>query len=258
LTPATRVRVCLLLVALASSLLAADAFAQWSVDGTVEHFSWREHTSPIQVHETGPRAAFGVGYMLPRERGVVPVYRGTFYGGTVDYNGSLQGDVAQAARGTTGYIGTTQGVELRYRWPGAVDALAGLEADVWRRSLGTSQQEDYRTLSMRLGVDHVAMRSSPFTIGGGLRWLLLISEKSTIKEGGLTYQFQLSPGLGVNPFLHVGYRVASRFTMIAYLDGMRLGQSDPLTVRRNGRPAAVVFQPQSDLDVAGVRVAYGF
>lgn len=246
------------MAALASCLTTVRARAQWSVDATVEHFSWREHTSPIEVHETGPRVVLGVGYVLPRARGALLAYRGTVYGGNVDYSGSFQFDVAQAARGTSGYVGTTQGVELRYRWPGAVDALAGLDVDLWRRSLGTSQREDYRILSARLGVDHIAVRSSRVTAGGGLRWLLLTAEKSTIKEGGFTYRLLLSPGLGVNPFLHVGYRVAPRITVIATMDGMRLGQSDPLAVRRNGQPQAVVFQPASDLDVLGARIVYGF
>ena len=64
------------------------------------------------------------------------------------------------------------------------------------------------------------------------------------------------PGLGSNPFLELGYQVAPRLTLIGYWDGMRLGQTDPVVLRKNGRPQATVFQPATDIDVVGVRLAY--
>ena len=42
-------------------------------------------------------------------------------------------------------------------------------------------------------------------------------------------------------------------------DAIALGvfeQTDPVVLRKNGRPQATVFQPATDIDVVGVRLAY--
>ena len=80
------------LALLVSCLAAADARAQWTVDASVEHFKLREHVSPIDVRETGPRVTFGIGFVQRRARGLLLAYRGGVYGGNPDYQGSLQFD----------------------------------------------------------------------------------------------------------------------------------------------------------------------
>src|SRR5262245_11566904 len=114
-TPA-RPRACVLIAVVTSWLLAPDARAQWSVDASVERFDWRERVSPIEVHEVGPRVAIGAGFMPRTVSGILLAYRGSIYGGNVGYDGSLLFDRTTAASGTSTYWGTTQTVELRYRW----------------------------------------------------------------------------------------------------------------------------------------------
>lgn len=249
---------CLLLAALASCLAAAAARAQWSVDAAVERFGWREDTSPIEVRETGPRVALGIGFAQRRARGALLVFRASVYGGGVSYDGSLQLDRTQAAHGVSVYLGTTEGAELRYRWPGAVDAVAGVDLNLWRRRLSVTQREDYRIVSGRLGVERLATRSSAIAAGGGVRWLLATSEHATISEAGVDYHLELSPGRGWNPYLHLGYRIAPRVTALAYWDGMRLSRSNQIVLRTGRQSQTIVFQPATDVDVLGVRFAYGF
>jgi hypothetical protein len=246
------------LAALALSLAPVDARAQWSVDVAIERFSWREDVSPIVVRELGPRVALGVGFAQQRARGVLLGYRASLYGGGVKYHGSLQTDPTQPARGTPVYLGTTQEADLHYRWPGAVDAVAGLDLNVWSRRLSDTQSEGYWILSGRLGVERPATRSNPIVAGGGLRWLLAARERTTIPEGGVVHHLTLSPGLGRNPYLHLGCRVAPRVTALAYWDGMRLGRSGEVVLRGGGPTQTIVFQPATDVDVLGVRITYGF
>ena len=235
---------------------AGAARAQLATDASVEYFGWREHTSPIEVKETGPRFGFGVGFVQPRERGLLFAYHGRVYGGSVHYSGSFQFDETRAASGTSVYLGTTQGVELRYRWPAAVDALAGFDFDVWRRSLSATQKEVYRIGSARFGVERPATDSSPLSAGAGMRCLVATSESATVEDAGFRYDLSLTPGLGASPFAHAGYRVAPRVTLLAYWDGMRLGRSNRVVLIRRRRPVATVSQPSSAVNTFGLGVSY--
>jgi hypothetical protein len=245
------------LAMLAFLLAAADARAQLTIHADVEHFAWREHTEPIEVKESGPRFGIGIGYLLPKPQGFLFGAQGRLYGGGVDYEGSFQFDVTEAARGTSTYLGTTVGADLRYRWPDAIDAVAGLDYDAWRRQLSESQKEEYRILSLRLGVER-DVSSSRFIVGGGMRFLLATAEEATVEDGGFLYKLDLTPGTGSNPYLHAGYRVAPRVTLLAYWDGMTMGRSNELTLVKRGRPQATVSQPPTDVDYVGLRVSYGW
>jgi hypothetical protein len=107
-------------------------------------------------------------------------------------------------------------------------------------------------------VERTATRSSPIVAGGGLRCVMATREHTTIPVAGVVHHLTLSPGLGLNPYLHVGCRVAPRVTALAYWDGMRLGRSSEIVLRGGGPTQTIVFQPATDMDVIGVRVAYGF
>ena len=237
---------------------ASRAHAQWSADVTVEQFDWREHTTPIVVHEQGPRFAAAVGYLLPKERGVLFGYRGALYAGDVDYNGSFQFDATTAAKGASNYVGTTQSAEARWRWPGIADALVGVDLDFWSRRLSTTQEEKYRVASVRLGAERVASDTSRLCGGIGMRILVATHEDATIEVGRDTYALSLSPGLGTNPYLHAGVRVWPHVTVLGYWDGMSLGRSNQVVLLKRGKPQAVVSQPDTDVSRVGVRVAYGW
>lgn len=230
------------------------ARAQWSVDAAVERFDWREHTSPIQVRETGPRFAGGVGFSQPRESGPLLAYRGRVYFGNVDYDGSFLLDAAQPAQGVSTYLGTAQAAELRYRWPATLDAVAGLEYETWRRRLSASQREEYRILSLRLGAERLPADASPWYASGGIRFLLGTGEIATTPIGNAVYRLSFSPGRGTSPFVSLGRRVASRVMLVGYWDSIRLGRSNQIAIGGSGN--LVAYQPKSDMNLVGLRVVY--
>jgi hypothetical protein len=245
-------------VALTLGLAAAPASAQWSTDFAVEHFAWREHTSPIEVHESGPRLAMGVCFAPRTARGASLAWRGRVYGGSVGYEGSFQFDSTKAISGASTYVGATLSGQLGWRWPDVLDGFAALDVDAWSRRLSKDQRESYRILSARIGVERVATTTSPLSAGGGMRFLLATAEDATITSAGVAYDLSLSPGLGANPFLHAGCRVAPRVTVVGYWDGMRLGRSNQVVLLKRRQPQAVVFQPPTDMDVVGLGVVYGW
>lgn len=254
----TRARRVTALLVLIASLACSTAHAQWSLDAGVEQFDWREHTTPIVVHEHGPRYFGSVGYMLPRERGALFAYRGTIYGGNPDYNGSFQFDDTKAASGASTYLGTTQRAEGRWRWPAIADGVLGLEYETWKRQLSTTQAETYRTVSLRVGVEHIASASSRIVAGGGMRFMLDASEDASIEAVGLTYQLALRPGRGSNPYLHAGVRIVPHLTLLGSWDGMNLGESNQVVLLKRGKPRAVVSQPSTDVTTLGVRLVYAW
>lgn len=244
--------------AIASALACSTARAQFRVEAGVESYDWREHTTPIVVHEHGPRFSFAAGFLQPKQQGLLFAWRGELYGGNVDYNGSFQFDATKAASGGATYLGTAQRAEARWRWPATADAALGLEYETWQRKLSASQEETYRTISLRLGVEHDASVASRFVAGGGIRFLLATGEDATIEEAGVRYALGLKPGRGSNPFLHAGYRVIPHVTVLAYWDGMSLGRSNTIVLLKRGKPRASVSQPDTDVTRLGMRIAYGW
>ena len=246
------------LLVIAAALAGSTAHAQWSIEAGVEQFDWREHTTPIVVHEHGPRYFGAVGYMLPTERGALFAYRGTVYGGNPDYNGSFQFDDTKAASGASTYLGTTQRAEARWRWPAIADGVLGLEYETWKRQLSTTQEETYRTVSLRVGAEHLASATNRIVAGGGMRFLLDASEDASIEAVGLTYLLALRPGRGSNPYLYAGARIVPHLTVLGSWDGMNLGQSNQVVLLKRGKPRAMVSQPSTDITTLGVRLVYGW
>src|SRR5947209_368424 len=98
------------------------AHAGWTTQAGVERFTWRERTTPIAVHEQGPRFGGMLAYVMDRERGALLGAHATLYGGAVGYNGSFQFDSTKSASGSTQYFGSSVGAELRWRWPLPLEA----------------------------------------------------------------------------------------------------------------------------------------
>jgi hypothetical protein len=246
------------IVAVGIVLTGTNARAEWAGNVAVERFSWHEHTKPIEVHEQGPLYVVGGRFDQPKTRGPLLAFKGRFYFGSVDYHGSFQFDATKAVSGASAYTGATAAVELHYRWPDAADAVAGLDFDLWRRRLSSTQHEDYRIVSARFGVERAPVTTSRWVGGGGIRVLLATQEDATIVDSGVRYALSLSPGLGANPYLDAGYRVADRVTLVGYWDGMDFGRSNQVVLLKRGRPQAIVSQPETDLEVIGLRVEYGW
>ena len=243
---------------MATALACPPAQAQWSLGAGVERFDWREDSSPIIVHEHGPRFLLTGGWTQPRTQGPLFAYRGELYAGSVTYDGSLLSDPARAATGSSTYLGTTQAAQIRWRWPGTVDAVVGLEYEGWQRRLSSTQEETFRILSLRLGAEHVAGAQRRFGAGGGVRVMLAAHEEATFVYSGVAYDVALEPGLGSSPYVHAGYRVAPHVTLLGYWDAMRLGRSNTVSLSRPPGPAVNVWQPAVDMWRLGLRVVYGW
>ena len=246
----------LAIAAIATALVCPPARAQWSIEGGVEHFDWTEDTAPIAVHEHGPRFLLAGGWALPRKQGPLIAYRGELYGGIVTYDGALLLDPATAVSEMTGYFGTTQTAQLRWRWAGTVDAVGGMEYEIWGRRLSSSQEETFRTWSLRLGGEHVASDRHPFVAGAGVRFMLSANEETRIEYSGAVFDVELEPEVDSNPYLHAGYRVAPHLTLLGYWDRMHLGRSNTVTLLTPGGARVSVWQPASEMRRAGVRLVY--
>lgn len=253
-----RAMVCVAIAALATAFVCPPARAQWSLDAGVEYFDWSEDTAPIAVHEHGPRFLLGGGWALPRKQGPLVAFRGELYGGVVTYDGALLLDPTTPVSELTGYFGTTQAAQLRWRWAGTVDAVAGVEYEIWGRRLSSSQEETFRVTSLRLGGEHVASARHPFVAGGGVRFMLSAHEQTRIEYAGAAFDVDLEPVADSNPYLHLGYRVAPHLTLLGYWDGMHLGRSNTVTLVTPARATVYVWQPASDMWRLGVRAVYGW
>jgi hypothetical protein len=228
------------------------------VDAGVEQYDWREDTSPIVVHEHGPRLFLAGGWMLPRTQGLLVAYRGELYGGSVTYDGSFLLDPARSATGSSNYLGTTQAAQVRWRWAGTADAVVGVEYETWKRRLTTTQEETYRIMSLRLGAEHMASARHPIVAGAGVRITLATGEETTFEFSGVSYAIALEPGNGSNAYLHGGYRVAPHLTLLGYWDGMHLGTSDTIALVRPSQPTLYLWQPAVDTWRVGIRAVYGW
>lgn len=246
------------LAVVATALVCPPVRAQWSVEAGVERFDWREEATPLEVHEHGPRFVLAGGWMQPREQGPLFAWRGELYAGNVTYDGSLLVDPSRPATGSTTYLGTTQAAQLRWRWQGTADAVAGIEYEGWQRRLSSSQEEIFHIVSLRLGAEHVASARRPFLAGGGVRVILSTHEEATFVYSGVAYELALEPGRGSNAYLHAGYRVSPHVTLLGYWDGMRLGRSTTVSLSTPSGPTIQVWQPAADMWRLGVRVAYGW
>ena len=91
------------LLAIGLGVMSPAAQAGWSVSGDVEHFKWRESTTPA-VTETGPIFGLGVHWTQDRPAGWGFAYHGRLYFGSVDYDGSLL-FTGEPVTGTTEYSG---------------------------------------------------------------------------------------------------------------------------------------------------------
>jgi hypothetical protein len=118
--------------------------------------------------------------------------------------------------------------------------------------LTADQHENYRFASLRFGVERIAAAHSPWIAGGGLRFLVGSNEVADVPVSGVTNEVTLTPGLGTNAYLHLGLAISPHVTLLGYWDGMRIAESNTVPISRN----EIVFQPQSDMDVYGIRLLY--
>lgn len=239
--------------------IAAPAWAQFHLGGGLDYMNWTEDTSP-EVTESGPLLVLSAGWTQRRERGALFAWRGTLYGGAVDYDGATLFPPSQPIQGTTHYTGTTQEAQFRYRLPGRGDAWFDLVAsgglDAWERRLSSFQRETYFVGFVRLGVEF-DRADRGFIAGGGLKLPFQVQEKAYL-DGMVPDPLELRPGSEPSVYASVGYQFDPHWRLIGTFDGFRFGESPAETAFVPGFGAGQFYQPASTLYRVGVRVEYVF
>lgn len=230
------------------------AHAEWTLGGGFEHFAWTEDTDPLPVEERGVLQVLRIGLSTSRTQDFAVGYRGRFYFGDVDYEGSQLYEPTIPVSSTTRYSGTTQQGRLSLAFAGQFDAVAALDLDFWSRKLSSSQVEDYRIVSMRLGAEHAASPSIPWQAAAGIKFTLSTHEDAHFDEFGFNQNPPLEPGGSVTPYLDVGYSFTPNWSIAGSYDGFNFGESEGVAL--SGPQSGIYFQPASNMQVLGIRIEY--
>ena len=241
-------------------LLPSIACAELVLSAGVDYLRWVESTTP-EVTETGPLAAFGLGYTQDREAGLLFAYRGKIWGGSVNYDGAtLFGGTPVESKSI--YLGLTNELQARWRKHGApggyIDTVLGLGLDAWRRRLSSVQKEDYLIGYARLGVETGTDESSRWTAAVGFKYPVWTYENAHFDEIGFDSNPILHPGKELSPYVSLGYRLTSSLQLVGYYEGYRFGRSAQVQaneVSLGVGPTALV-QPATTMSVYGIRLEY--
>lgn len=234
----------------------------------VEAFQWEEmdpSQSPQEiVEEDGPRfnATATLDNFMRVGEGPVYELKGRGYYGEVDYDGETQAGVP--ARSEVDYWGGLVEGRLGYRfpirWAGvSVDGIGGLGGEFWSRDIkdtfdqnGNPVQgvrEEYKVFYGRLGVGLADHHTEEWfgRLEAGLKYPFSVDEEVP------TANADLSPGGDVS--FYAQYEISKaigggrRLGLTIFYDSYRFEES-PLASSNIG----LVRQPESDLDVVGLRV----
>ena len=248
------------LLALGLCGLGPAAHAGWSISGDVEHFRWRESTTP-SVTETGPLFGLGLQWTQDRPAGWGFRYQGRLYFGSVDYNGSLL-FTGEPVTGTTDYSGFRNEAQAVYRVPGSPwggELVTGLGYDYWERELTSFQREDYRVLYLRLGAALDTRTPRSWYGAAGVKLPLWVDEDGHFPELGFAPNPHLEPQGRASFYAELGYRFSPPWSLSGYYESYRFGESNDVSVveRASGTPFRF-FQPASSADMFGLRLRYSF
>lgn len=228
-----------------------------------ENFRWQEFDDNGQrlLTEQGPRAVLGgiLSNTHRRAEGLLYEIDVQGYLGKVDYDG--QDSLGVYTSTDSSYQGARGEVTGGYRWQStqsaiaAVDLLVKLGADAWRRDIAdganangfpiSGLKEDYVVYYGKVGIGalwpHVSS-SSYFQLGA--------RKPLSIDEDVSVFDVSLSPGKKWSVYasytLKAGGEGRKPFVTF-YYDSYRFSKSPPASIG-----SGIVWQPESDMDVAGV------
>jgi hypothetical protein len=232
---------------------AVSAHADWSASAGAEHFSWRESGSP-SVKEKGLRWALDLTWAQSKEPGFSAGYNVRLYYGRVDYEGAFLFSGLPATTKVR-YSGLTNEARLFYRIaqnPLAVFAAVGW--DQWERKFPAPQKESYDIYYVKAGGTYNDTVKQGVTGSAGIKYPISTREDAHLTDIGFSNNQTIRPGKQVSLYGTVGYRFKPDWDVIAYYDSYRFKQSR--VVDAGG--GFFVFQPESKMDVVGVKAQYNF
>lgn len=245
---------------------SAPAAAGWDLSADLERFRWREEIEPA-LTESGPMLGLGLGWTQDRDSGWRWGYRGRLYFGSVDYQGSFLGTDIPLS-GTTEYGGLSNEAQLVYRFAGSrygLELVSGLILDYWNRQLSPDQREQYWVASFRLGLQSDRRVAPGFFGGAGVKLPFWTREDAHLTEIGFNANPRLEPKGHPSLYAEVGYRPDRAWSVIAYYDSYRFGESaatptlvNPFVSGCSGPGGCVLAQPTSRQDSVGLRLRYSF
>jgi len=246
------------------------------VYGTVESFTWREFDAGERaVMESGPLFGIGLSYFHEFENRITVTPRGEIFFGSVDYNGHACStdpvtliQTCQPATTTVGYLGLKFdgdiGLRFKLKQSSFIEPFWGLALRTWRRDIrnGTAADgsatagylEDWSTLHFRLGVRGGVdlSKSTKMFAEAGVKLPLYNVNTAYVSDIGLGPDVTIHPGKQASFFAETGVTI-NRVRASVFYDGLRFSQSSPVS---NGM--FVFFQPQSTMDVYGIRLGVIF
>lgn len=273
-----KIRQSLALIALVAGLFAAphDALAQEAAGGTVallvdvEKFKWTEFDAAGNStwEDDGPRAAIGVAWSNLRVPTGGPVYRAfaRLYGGIVDSDDLVPPPVSTETR----YLGIQAEGVGGYRFGGRVgfELVSGIGFDLWHRNIldgedagGTAwsyDRENWAIVNAKLGAGFFTrFENFAFAVRGGPKLPLVAWQRVYVYDGvDLMPKPELS-WFGQAEF-NFGVRGKDNVTLAVYYDSYKFKASKSQRLTDGGVFVADVAQPDSEMQVAGVRLAIGF
>ncbi len=213
------------------------------------------------------RSTFNAEWTQDGDYGWLFAYRGKFYFGQVQYDTYYQ-VTHEPVSTTTQYIGAAHEAQIFHRTDGAnyqLDYVGGLGLDRWQRAIGNSQIEDFRIIYLRGGFNIDQPRhGAGLHGGGGLKYPVVTWEDAHLDSQGYSSNPILKPGKDISLYAQLGYRINTRWDVVAYYDSWRFKQSPKVTATStteicNGILCVYdIWQPKSNMDAFGLRVMYSF
>ena len=245
-----------LAVTVGTMLTAGSVHAEWSIGAGYENFRWEESTTPT-VKESGLRWALDLTWAQSRAPGISAGYNLRFYNGNVDYTGAgLFTGVPLS--GETKYKGLQNEVQAWYRTPNLVDFMIALGWERWDRKLGPAQEESWDVGYGKVGVAVNQATKQGVIASLGAKYPVWTRENANFTDiGGLTNP-RLRPGKDWSLYGTLGYRFNPTWDVLAYYDSYRFKASNAVAVPLNTGATGFFFQPESKMDVLGMRVQANF
>ena len=236
----------------------------------VENFRWQEFDENgwRLLTEQGPRVRAGLrlGNSVLQTRGLLYEIDVSAYGGEVDYDGQDSTGVFTASDSRyTGWVAEMQG---GYRVQSrssifAADLILGLGAESWRRDIADSRntngfsvgglEEEYTLYYGRLGLGLLWPQGvSESYLQAGMRRPMSIDEKVDVFD----FDVELSPEERWSAYAYYEFRHPRPHGAVLvrlFYESYRFDASPPELAG-----TTVVWQPESRMDVWGMRIGYGW